>query len=62
LILFSEANTSLQPSDAASLTKVLEEIRDFRKDTKQQQNKIISKPTGVNQKLAEVETLIVKVE
>lgn len=57
MILFNKANTSLQLSD-----EVLEEIRDFLKDTKQQLNKIISEPNSVNQKLAEVETLIVKVE
>lgn len=57
-----EANASLQPSEAASLTKVLEEIRDFRKDTKQQLTEIISEITSVNQKLAEAETRIGKVE
>lgn len=57
-----EANASIQPSEAASLTKVLEEIRDFRKDTKQQLTEIISEITSVNQKLAEAETRIGKVE
>ncbi len=54
------ANTHL--SDAASLTKVLEEIKDFRKDTKQQLNEIITELVNVNQKIAEAETRIGKVE
>ncbi len=54
------ANTHL--SDAASMTKVLEEIKDFRKDTKQQLNEIITELVNVNQKIAEAETRIGKVE
>lgn len=57
-----EANASLQLSEATSLTKVLEEIRDFCKDTKQQLTEIISEITSVNQKLAEAETRIGRVE
>ncbi|KAF0033376.1 hypothetical protein F2P81_013442 [Scophthalmus maximus] len=46
----------------ASLTKVLEEIRDFRKDTKHQLNDIKAEITNVNAKLAEAEMRIENVE
>ncbi len=58
----TNANANTHLSDAASLTKVLEEIRDFRKDTKQQLNEIITELTSVNQKIAEAESRIGKVE
>ncbi|CAL8256143.1 unnamed protein product [Arctogadus glacialis] len=54
-----EANAE---SHVASLTKVLEEIRDFRKDTKQQLNDIKAELTNVNAKLAEAEMRIENVE
>lgn len=54
-----EANVSPQQSEMASLTKVLEEIRDFSRDTKQL-TEIISELTNVDQKIAE--TRIEKVE
>lgn len=50
------------PDSAASLAKVLKEIRDFRKDTKEQLNDIKSEITSVNQKIAEAEVRIEKVE
>ncbi|KAK9533243.1 hypothetical protein VZT92_008377 [Zoarces viviparus] len=56
------ANANSQPDDTASLTKVLEEIRDFRKDTKHQLNDISSELANVNQKIAEAETRIESVE
>lgn len=46
----------------ASLARVLEEIRDFRKDTKQQLNDIKAELTNVNAKLAEAEMRIENVE
>ncbi len=58
----ANANANTHLSDAASLIKVLEEIRDFRKDTKQQLNEIITELTSVNQKIAEAESRIGKVE
>ncbi|CAI5691467.1 unnamed protein product [Oreochromis niloticus] len=58
-----EANANPAPScAAASLAKVLEEIRDFRKDTKEQLNDIKSEIISVNQKIAEAEVRIEKVE
>ncbi|MGL5598285.1 MAG: hypothetical protein ACRDDA_09290, partial [Aeromonas sp.] len=57
-----EANANANRSDETSLTKVLEEIKDFRKDTKQQLNDIITELTSVNQKIAEAESRIGKVE
>lgn len=58
-----EANANPALSSATvSLAKVLEEIRDFRKDTKEQLNDIKTEITSVNQKIAEAEVRIEKVE
>lgn len=57
-----EANASPDANEAASLIKVLEEIRDFRKDTKEQLNDIKSEITNANQKIAEAEMRIETVE
>ena len=54
-----EANAEPQ---VAGLTKVLEEIRDFRKDTKQQLNDIKAELSNVNARLAEAEMRIENVE
>lgn len=56
------ANVSHQLSEMGSLTKVLEVIRDFHRDAKQQLTENISKLTYVNQKIAEADTRIKKVE
>ena len=51
----ANANSRSKDAEAASLAKVLEEIRDFRKDTKEQLNDIKSELTNVNQKIVEAE-------
>lgn len=55
-------NANPSTSEAASLTKVLQEIRDFRKDTKEQLSAIKSEISNVNQKIAEAEARVDKVE
>lgn len=52
---FQDGGTNANPStsDATSLTKVLQEIRDFRKDTKEQLSAIQLEIANVNQKIAE---------
>lgn len=57
-----EASIDPHSRETASLARVLEEIRDFRKDTKQQLDDIKTELTNVNQKIAEAETRIESVE
>ena len=58
--------TQVQDGEASAsslgLVKVLEEIQDFRKDTKQQPSDIKAELTNVNTKIAEAETQIEKME
>ncbi|KAL7872495.1 hypothetical protein SRHO_G00074780 [Serrasalmus rhombeus] len=58
----NEANANPQAHEAASLARVLEEIRDFRQDAKQQLSDIKSELTNINHKIAEAETRIEKTE
>lgn len=57
-----KANASCHSSEAACLAKVLEEIKHFHKDIKQQLNYIKSELTNPSQKTAEAEMRIEKVE
>lgn len=57
----ANANPALSSADV-SLTKILEEIRDFRKDIKEQLTGIKSEIISVNQKITEAEVRIEKVE
>lgn len=56
------ANANPSTSDAASLTKALQEIQDFRKDTKEQLSAIQLEIANVNQKIAEARERVDKVE
>lgn len=56
------ANANSQSDDTESLTKVLEEKRDHRKDTKHQLNHIFSELDSVYRKIAEAETRIERME
>lgn len=56
------ANANTSASDATSLTKVLQEIRDFRKDTKEQLSAIQLDIANVNQKIAEAQERVDNVE
>lgn len=51
-----KASGNLHQKDAVSVTKVLEKMRDFRKDIKQQLSHIKGEHTNLNQKIAETET------
>lgn len=57
-----DGEANLPQAEAASLAKVLEEIREFHKDTKQQLNDIKIELTNVHQKIAEADTRIETVE
>lgn len=54
----ANANLRSKGADVASLAKVLEEIRDFRKDTKEQLSDIKSELTNVNQNIEDAEVRI----
>jgi len=56
------ANANPYSNETATLAKVLEEIRNFRKDTKEQLKDIKSEINNVNQKITEAEGRIGKVE
>lgn len=62
LALDGGANASPHADDSASLGKVLAEIREFRKDTKEQLEDIKSEISNVNQRIEEVEVRTEKVE
>lgn len=57
-----EANGNANPVQPTSLATVLQEIRDFRKETNQHLNDIRSELTTTNTKITEAETGIGKVE
>lgn len=56
------SNANPSASDATSLTKVLQEIRDFRKDTKEQLSAIQLDIANVNQKIVQVQERVDNVE
>ncbi|XP_077387593.1 uncharacterized protein LOC144025446 [Festucalex cinctus] len=56
--LEAKANVSTRATDDMGLAKILDEIRDFRKDVKQQLNDIKSDLANVSQRITEVESCV----